>query len=71
MGDCRAGLREGRGEGQGSTVKECLTVAADGKKYLTQQYKLDLILLIGLRVRSPRGTQFRQWALTPHSSRPT
>lgn len=47
-----------------SVVKESLTTAADGKKYRTQLYNLDLILSIGYRVRSPRGTQFRQWATT-------
>jgi len=45
-----------------SVVKDSLTTAADGKKYRTQLYNLDLILAIGYRVRSPRGTQFRQWA---------
>lgn len=45
-----------------SVVKESLTTAADGKKYRTQLYNLDLILAIGYRVRSPRGVQFRQWA---------
>jgi hypothetical protein len=45
-----------------SVVKESLTTAADGKQYRTQLYNLDLILAIGYRVRSPRGTQFRQWA---------
>lgn len=47
-----------------SVVKESLTTAADGKNYLTQFYSLDLILAIGYRIRSPRGTQFRQWATT-------
>lgn len=32
--------------------------------YSITYYKLDLILAIGYRVRSPRGTQFRQWATT-------
>jgi len=45
-----------------SVVKDSLTTAADGKKYRTRLYNLDLILAIGYRVRSPRGTQFRQWA---------
>ncbi len=45
-----------------AVVKECLTTAADNKKYRTKLYNLDLILAIGYRVRSPRGTQFRQWA---------
>ena len=47
-----------------SVVKESFTTAADGKKYRTKQYNLDLVLAIGFRVRSPRGTQFRQWATT-------
>jgi hypothetical protein len=45
-----------------SVVKESLTTAADGKRYRTRLYNLDLILAIGYRVRSPRGVQFRQWA---------
>lgn len=48
----------------GSVVKQNLTTAADGKRYPTQFYNLDLILAVGYRVRSPRGTQFRQWATT-------
>jgi hypothetical protein len=47
-----------------SVVKESLTTASDGKRYRTKLYNLDLILAIGYRVRSPRGTQFRQWATT-------
>ena len=47
-----------------SVVKQCFTTAADGKKYRTYLYNLDLILAIGYRVRSPRGVQFRQWAST-------
>jgi hypothetical protein len=47
-----------------SVVKESLTTAADGKRYKTKLYNLDLILAIGYRVRSLRGTQFRQWATT-------
>ena len=45
-----------------SVVKDSLTTAADGKNYRTQLYHLALILAIGYRIRSPRGTQFRQWA---------
>lgn len=47
-----------------SVVKNSLTTAADGKNYRTKLYNLDLILAIGYRIRSPRGTQFRQWATT-------
>ena len=48
-----------------STVKESLTVQDEGGREVrrsVQFYNLDLILAIGYRVRSPRGTQFRQWA---------
>ena len=45
-----------------SVVKEYLTTAADGKKYKTKYYSLDVILAVGYRVKSLRGTQFRQWA---------
>lgn len=47
-----------------AVVKESLTTAADSKRYKVKHYNLDLILAIGYRVRSPRGTQFRQWATT-------
>lgn len=43
-------------------VKSDLTTAADGKRYRTQMYRLDMILAVGYRVKSARGTQFRQWA---------
>ena len=45
-----------------SVVKESLTTAADGKRYRTLYYNLDAILAVGYRVRSARGTAFRQWA---------
>jgi hypothetical protein len=45
-----------------AVVKEYLTTAADGKRYRTLHYSLDAILAVGYRVRSPRGTAFRQWA---------
>jgi hypothetical protein len=45
-----------------SVVKDYLTTAADGKDYSVTFYSLEMILAIGYRVRSPRGTQFRQWA---------
>ncbi|PZO16367.1 MAG: hydroxyacid dehydrogenase [Burkholderiales bacterium] len=45
-----------------AVVKESLTTASDGKRYLTQLYNLDAILAVGYRVRSPRGVQFRRWA---------
>lgn len=36
--------------------------APDGKKYKTQYYNLDVIISVGYRVKSDKGTQFRQWA---------
>lgn len=45
-----------------SVVKDYLTTAQDGKTYKVTYYSLDMILAIGFRVRSKRGTQFRQWA---------
>jgi len=36
--------------------------ANDGKNYNTAFYNLDMILAVGYRVKSQRGTQFRQWA---------
>lgn len=47
---------------ENSVVNFQLTTAADGKNYNTQIYALPMILAIGYRVRSTRGTQFRQWA---------
>ena len=47
---------------QNSVVKEYLTTASDCKNYNVAHYSLEMILAIGFRVRSKRGTQFRQWA---------
>jgi len=52
------------GELNESVVKEDLTTAADGKKYQTKLYNLSMVLSIGYRVVSQRGTQFRRWATT-------
>ena len=35
---------------------------ADGKEYKTKYYNLDVIISVGYRVKSLRGTQFRIWA---------
>ena len=45
-----------------SVVKDSLTTATDGKKYRVKYYNLDVIISVGYRVKSIRGTQFRQWA---------
>lgn len=47
---------------QNSVIKDYLTTASDGKEYNVAFYSLDMILAIGFRVRSKRGTQFRIWA---------
>jgi hypothetical protein len=45
-----------------SVVKDYLITAADGKRYQTKHYNLDVIISVGYRVKSHRGTQFRIWA---------
>jgi hypothetical protein len=43
-------------------VRKFRTTAADGKNYLVAYYNLDVIISVGYRVKSHRGTQFRMWA---------
>lgn len=45
-----------------SVCKDSLLTASDGKKYKTKFYNLDVIISVGYRVKSTRGTQFRIWA---------
>lgn len=48
-----------------ATVKSYLTVQNEGSRSVKRKtllYSLPMIIAVGLRVRSPRGTQFRQWA---------
>lgn len=45
-----------------SVVAKFATTAADGKIYQVEYYNLDVIISIGYRVKSKRGTQFRIWA---------
>lgn len=52
------------------TCKDYLQVRHEGGREVTRAlryYNLEAILAVGFRVRSPRGTQFRQWA-TVHLS---
>jgi len=45
-----------------SVCKDYLLTALDGKNYKTKFYSLDVIISVGYRVKSLRGTQFRIWA---------
>lgn len=45
-----------------AVVAKYATTAADGKTYQVDHYNLDVIISIGYRVKSQRGTQFRIWA---------
>lgn len=45
-----------------SVVKDYLTTASDGKNYNVTYYALPMVIAVGFRVRSVRGTQFRRWA---------
>jgi len=45
-----------------SVVRNFRTTASDGKKYQVSYYNLDVIISVGYRVTSHRGTQFRIWA---------
>ncbi len=45
-----------------AVVANFATTASDGKTYQVDYYNLDVIISVGYRVKSLRGTQFRQWA---------
>ena len=45
-----------------SVCAENALTASDGKIYTTKYYNLDMIIAVGYRVNSKRGTQFRRWA---------
>ena len=47
---------------ENSVSKKFLRTAADGKKYNTKHYNLDMIISLGYRVNSKIATQFRIWA---------
>lgn len=47
---------------ENSVVRKFRITAADGKNYDVKHYNLDVIISVGYRVKSLRGTQFRQWA---------
>ena len=50
---------------ESSTIRKNRIVQTEGTRQVEREvafYSLDMILAIGYRVRSERGTQFRQWA---------
>jgi hypothetical protein len=47
---------------ESSVIRNFRITASDGKSYDTQFYNLDVIISVGYRVKSKRGTQFRIWA---------
>ena len=49
-------------EGELQRESVVATTAADGKTYQVDYYNLDVIISVGYRVKSKRGTQFRIWA---------
>jgi hypothetical protein len=54
-------FKEGELE-ENSVVRKFRITAADSKNYEVGFYNLDVIISVGYRVKSLRGTQFRQWA---------
>ena len=50
------------GELSKSVCAENALTASDGKQYIVKYYNLDMIIAVGYRVNSKRGTLFRKWA---------
>ncbi len=48
---------------ENSVVRKFRTAGVDGKNYNINHYNLDVVISVGYRVKSVRGTQFRRWAL--------
>ena len=49
-----------------STCKDFLQVRKEGNRLVKRRskiYNLDVIISVGYRIKSPRGTKFRQWAI--------
>ena len=45
-----------------AVVRKSRTTAEDGKSYKVNYYNLDVVISVGYRIKSQRGTQFRIWA---------
>lgn len=54
-------FKEGELE-ENQVVRKFRTTADDGKDYEVSYYNLDVIISVGYRIKSQRGTQFRIWA---------
>jgi len=54
-------FKEGELE-ESQVVRKFRTTADDGKDYEVSYYNLDVIISVGYRIKSQRGTQFRIWA---------
>lgn len=50
------------GELSESVIKKYLITAADGKKYNTNHYNLQMIIAVGFKIDNDRAVQFRKWA---------
>ena len=55
-------FKEGELSDDESVIRKFRITASDGKLYNTKFYNLDVIISVGYRVKSIRGTQFRIWA---------
>ena len=51
---------------EAATCKRCFQVQSEGSRQVRRglRWSLPMIIAVGYRVRSGRGTQFRQWAIT-------
>lgn len=45
-----------------AVIRNFLITAEDGKKYNTKHYNLEVIIALGYRINSTKGTDFRKWA---------
>ncbi len=47
---------------ENSVIRKFLITASDGKNYNTKHYNLEVIISLGYRINSKKGTEFRRWA---------